>query len=67
MTACLFCPYTYDDTQPGLYIDHLETHVRQWRATATARQARFTELERQLRETGDALVATGCELLAVVP
>lgn len=26
--SCLWCPFTYDDTQPTRLRDHLDSHIR---------------------------------------
>ena len=64
--SCFACSFQYDDTQPGLYVDHLEGHVRAYRDEVKVTGMRQRDLEAHLRHTGDAMVATGRELLAVV-
>ncbi len=64
--SCFACAYTYDDTQPMLYVDHLEAHVRAYRDEVKVTGMRQRDLEAHLRHTGDTMVATGRELLAVV-
>ncbi len=64
--SCTFCTFAYDPDQPGLYVDHLEAHVRAYRDEVKVTGMRQRDLEAHLRHTGDTMVATGRELLAVV-
>jgi len=64
--SCIICTFAYDPDQPGLYVDHLEGHVRAYRDEVKVTGMRQRDLEAHLRHTGDTMVATGRELLAVV-
>ena len=57
--SCTFCTFAYDP-------DHLEAHVRAYRDEVKVTGMRQRDLEAHLRHTGDTMVATGRELLAVV-
>ncbi len=43
--SCFACAYTYDDTQPMLYVDHLEAHVRAYRDEVKVTGMRQRDLE----------------------
>ncbi len=65
-STCTYCAFAYDDTQPGLYIDHLEGHVRAYRDELAVAGMRTRDLQQHLRVTSETLVSVGRELLAVV-
>lgn len=60
---CLWCPFTYDDTQPTRLRDHLDSHIRSLRNELQVAATRHREMSEQLRTAGEALVGAGRELL----
>lgn len=61
--GCGYCAFAYDSAQPGLYITHLESHVRNQRDELMVAGMKQRDLEAQLRTAGEALVAAGRELI----
>ncbi len=64
--SCFACSFQYDDTQPGLYVNHLEAHVRAYRDEVKVAAMRIGELQGKLRTCADTLVSVGRELLGGV-
>lgn len=60
---CLWCPFTYDDTQPTRLRDHLDSHIRSLRNEMQVAATRHRDMSEQLRTAGEALVGAGRELL----
>lgn len=61
--SCLWCAFSYDDTQPGRLRDHLDGHIRALRDELQVAAMRHREMSEQLRTAGEALVGAGRELL----
>jgi hypothetical protein len=59
----LWCPFTYDDTQPTRLRDHLDSHIRSLRNEMQVAATRHRDMSEQLRTAGEALVGAGRELL----
>ncbi len=61
--SCLWCAFTYDDTQPTRLRDHLDAHIRALRDELQVAAMRHRGMREQQRLAGEALVGAGRELL----
>ncbi len=61
--SCLWCPFTYDQTDLGRLVDHQNGHIRSLRNELQVAATRHREMSEQLRTAGEALVGAGRELL----
>jgi hypothetical protein len=61
--SCLWCAFSYDDTQPTRLRDHLDGHIRALRDELQVAAMRHREMREQQLLAGEALVGAGRELL----
>ena len=61
--SCLWCAFSYDDTQSTRLRDHLDGHIRALRDELQVAAMRHRGMREQQRLAGEALVGAGRELL----
>ena len=61
--SCLWCAFSYDDTDLGRLVDHQNGHIRALRDELQVAGMRHREMREQQRLAGEALVGAGRELL----
>ena len=61
--SCLWCAFSYDQTDLGRLVDHQNGHIRALRDELMVAGMRDREKDEKLRVAGEALVGAGRELL----